>query len=112
MVPKMDRWSLGVLVHRLPGYFRDLVSPARMQHSNQKQTLQFSQGYTDLRGLHCAMNTTELQEVAKAEAKRFERQILAQVDRLHYDMRHPYWREELAQYMENCADIKSVVESS
>jgi hypothetical protein len=54
----------------------------------------------------------ELQEVAEAEAKRAERQILAQVDQRYYDMRHPFWREELAQYMENCADIKSVVESS
>jgi hypothetical protein len=83
-----------------------------VQHSNQKPTVQFSQGYTDLRGLRCAMNTTELQEVAEAEAKRVERQILAQVDRLHYDMRHPYWREELAEHMKNCADTKIVAESS
>jgi hypothetical protein len=53
----------------------------------------------------------ELQEVAEAEAKRFERQILA-LDRFHYDIRHPYWREELAEYMKNCADTKSVAESS
>ena len=54
----------------------------------------------------------ELQEVAEAEAKRFERKILAQVDRLHYDMRHLYWREELAEHMKNCTNTKSVAESS
>jgi hypothetical protein len=52
----------------------------------------------------------ELREVAEAEAKRAERKILAQVDRLHYDMRHPFWREELAEYMKNCAGTKSVAE--
>jgi hypothetical protein len=54
----------------------------------------------------------ELQEVAEAEAKRFERQILAQVDQRYYDMRHPYWREELAEYMKNCVDTKNVVKAN
>jgi hypothetical protein len=54
----------------------------------------------------------ELQEVAKAEAKRAERQILAQVDQRYYDMRHPCWREELAEHMKNCTSTKSVAESS
>jgi hypothetical protein len=83
-----------------------------VQHSNQKQTMQFSQGYTDLRGLRCAMNTKELQEVAEAESKRLEREIFAQVDRRYYDMRHPYWREELAEHMKNCTSTKSVAENS
>jgi hypothetical protein len=51
----------------------------------------------------------ELQEVAEAEAKRAERQILAQVDRLHYDMRHPYWRQELDEYMKTYVVTKNVV---
>jgi hypothetical protein len=54
----------------------------------------------------------ELQEVAEAEAKRAERQILAQVDRFHYDMRYPYWREELAEHMKTYVDTKNVVKAN
>lgn len=51
----------------------------------------------------------ELQEVARSEVKRFERQAMADVDRRYYDMRHPYWRQELDEYMKTYVVTKNVV---
>jgi hypothetical protein len=51
----------------------------------------------------------QLQEVAEAEAKRFERQAMVDVDRRYYDMRHPYWQQELDEYMKIYVVTKNVV---
>lgn len=51
----------------------------------------------------------ELREVARSEVERFERQAMADVDRRYYDMRHPYWRQELDGYMKTCGVTKNVV---
>lgn len=43
------------------------------------------------------------QAIKESETKRMEREILSAADRLYYDMRHPYWREELKEYMEKAS---------
>lgn len=43
---------------------------------------------------------SDLQQQVKAELlARVERKILDDWDRKMYDMRHPFWREELQDYM-------------
>ena len=58
---------------------------------------------------HLNPTTEQLREVARSEANRIERQAMTDVDRRYYDMRHPYWREELHEYMKTCAATKNVV---
>lgn len=51
----------------------------------------------------------QLREVARAEVERLERQIMAEVDRRYYDMRHPCWRQELDEHMKTYVVTKNVV---
>ena len=53
----------------------------------------------------------ELREEAKSEADRAARRIMADVDRRYYDMRHPYWRQELDEHMKTCGVTKNVVKA-
>ena len=48
------------------------------------------------------------QAIKESETKRMEREILSAVDRQFYDMRHPYWREELRDYMEKASKPKPI----
>lgn len=48
---------------------------------------------------HHDLTTEEIQKVAEVESKRLESKIMADVDRFCYDMRHPYWRENLDKFM-------------
>ena len=48
------------------------------------------------------------QVIKESETKRMEREILSAADRRYYDMRHPYWREELKDYMEKVSKPKPI----
>lgn len=48
------------------------------------------------------------QAIKESETKRMEREILSAVDRQFYDMRHPYWRDELRDYMEKASKPKPI----
>lgn len=50
---------------------------------------------------HGNLKKDQLQELSSSEINQISLSIMTNVDRRYYDMRHPYWRQELEEYMNN-----------
>lgn len=50
---------------------------------------------------HNNQRKDQYQELSRWEIDQIALNIMTNVDRRYYDMRHPYWRQELEEYMNN-----------